>query len=104
MSENLAMEFEQAMYDVYRNALMECGYNARYFHQMLVDRGGVQTARQLIYDDKIHDGLEILRQHGRLDLSVEAVVWNNADKWRPLLNESEIEKAGQRLRDLGYFD
>lgn len=102
MSENLAMEFEQAMYDIYRNALMECGYNATYFHQMLVDKGGVQTARQLLNDDEIHEGLVKLWKLDRLDLTVEAEVWENA-KWRPLFNESEIEKAEQRLRGLNYF-
>ena len=104
MSENLKWAFDEAMRDVYRNALTECNYNARYFHQMLVDRGGVQTAKQLINDNKIHEGLEKLWKLERLDLTVEAEIWENAEKWRPLFTESEVEKAGQRLRDLGYFD
>ena len=102
MSENLKEAFEQAMYDIYTNALTECNYKASYFHQMLVNKGGVQTARQLLNDDKIHEGLENLRQRERLDLTVEAEVWENA-KWHPLFTESELKRAEQRLRDLNYF-
>ena len=102
MSENLAMEFEQAMYDIYRNAKLECNYNATYFHQMLGNMGGVATAKRLLNDDKIHDGFTRLWECGRLDLTMEAEIWENA-KWRPLFTDSEIKKAEQRLRDLNYF-
>lgn len=102
MSENLAMEFEQAMYGIYRNAKLECGYTATYFHQMLVNMGGVQTAKRLLNDDKIHDGLANLWERGRLDLTVEAQVWDNA-KWHRLFTDGELRKAEQRLRSFGYF-
>lgn len=102
MSENLALEFEQAMYDIYRNAKLECNYNATYFHQMLCRMGGVAAAKWLLNDDKIHDGFTKLWECGRLDLTMEAEVWENA-KWHPLFTDSEIKKAEQRLRDLNYF-
>lgn len=102
MSENLEEAFDQAMHDIYRNAKLECNYNARLFHKMLVDMGGVATAKQLLNDDKIHDGFTRLWECGRLDLTMEAEVWENA-KWRPLFTESELKKAEQRLLGLNYF-
>lgn len=102
MSENLALEFDQAMYGIYRNAKLECNYNARLFRQMLVDMGGVATAKRLLNDDKIHDGFTRLWECGRLDLTMEAEIWENAN-WHPLFTDSELRKAEQRLRDLNYF-
>ena len=104
MSENLEMEFERAMYGVYINAKTECGYNAEYFHQMLDDMGGVATAKRLLDDNRIHDGLANLWELGRLDLTVEATIWDNVTKWRPLFTDDELKKVEQRLRELGYFD
>ena len=104
MSENLEKAFEEAMYGVYINAKTECGYNAEYFYQMLDDMGGVATAKRLLNDNRIHDGLANLWELGRLDLTVEATIWDNVAKWHPLFDKRELKKAEQRLRDLGYFD
>lgn len=102
MSENLEGAFEGAMYGIYRNAKVECNYTAGYFYQMLVNMGGVATAKRLLNDDKIHDGFTRLWECGRLDLTLEAEVWENA-KWHPLFTDSELRKAEQCLRDLNYF-
>lgn len=102
MSENLEGAFDEAMYGIYRNAKLECNYNATYFHQMLGNMGGVATAKRLLNDDKIHDGFTRLWECGRLDLTMEAEIWENA-KWHPLFTNSELRKAEQRLRDLNYF-
>ena len=102
MSENLAREFEQAMRDIYRNALTECGYNARYFHQMLDIVGGVETAKRLLNNDGAQYGFIKLWEHGRLDLTMEAEIWENP-KWHPLFTDSELEEVKWRLIAYEYF-
>jgi hypothetical protein len=44
---NLEQQFTQAMFDIYRRAKTEAGYNASIFLQMISDRGGVDTAKRL---------------------------------------------------------
>lgn len=102
MSENLEMAFERAMYGVYTKAKSECNYNARIFRQMLDDRGGVGTAKRLLDGYKIHYGLRKLNERGRLDISMEAEIWDNP-KWHRLFTDSELKVAEWRLRKLGYF-
>jgi hypothetical protein len=66
------------MVDIYQTAKRELGYTATRFIQMVSDRGGLAAARQLLWSDQISGGFETLRQHGRLDLSVEAHVLKDA--------------------------
>ncbi len=102
MSENLEKAFEEAMYDVYRNALTECGYNASYFHQMLGDRGGVGTAKRLISAGDFQYGFTKLWELGRLDITMEAEIWDNP-KWHRLFTDGELREVERRLRAYGYF-
>ena len=102
MSENLETAFEQAMYDVYRKAKTECGYNATYFHQMLDKMGGVQTARRLLNSDEAQYGFTKLWECKRLDITMEAEIWDNP-KWHPLFTDSELEEAKWRLCAYRYF-
>jgi hypothetical protein len=45
---SLEQQFTQAMFDIYRRAKTEAGYNASIFFQMISERGGVRTAKALI--------------------------------------------------------
>jgi hypothetical protein len=49
-------------------------YNASYFLQMLLEYGGVETVRRLLWKHDISDGFTTLWELKRLDLSVEAFV------------------------------
>ena len=102
MSENLKWAFDEAMRDVYRNALTECNYNARYFHQMLSDRGGVGTAKRLLSGDEFQYGFTKLWECGRLDITMEAEIWDNP-KWHRLFTDSELREVERRLSAYGYF-
>ena len=103
MTDNaLEAAFDDEMYTIYTRAKMECGYNATWFHQMLDEDGGVATAKRLLNDAKLHDGLEKLWKRCRLDLTVEAVIWDNP-RWHSLFNEEELQTAQRRLDELGYF-
>ncbi len=99
--ENLAQDFQQAMFHIYRQAKDEAKYTANIFLQMLVDRGGVDTAKFLINAPKESDGYTALYERGRLDLTVEAVIVENK-KWQQLFAPEEIERARRRLIQYGY--
>ena len=96
----LLARFDEAMMNVYRRALSECGYNASRFLKMLCDHGGMQTAKMLLHAPGVSEGYTALWERHRLDLTVEAVIL--APEWRPLFSEREREIAQARLDDYGY--
>ena len=65
------------MMDIYVRAKIEAGYVATIFHRMLCDHGGLETARHLINDQTVSSGYTALWERKRLDLTVEAVVYDN---------------------------
>ncbi|WP_249169943.1 hypothetical protein [Bradyrhizobium liaoningense] len=89
------------MFEIYRRAKTEAGYNATLFLRMLTDKGGLETAKQLINSSKPSDGYTRLYERGRLDLTVEAMVVENP-KWHDLFATEELAKARARLRQYGY--
>ncbi len=92
--ERLERRFDAAMLDIY-HAAARLGYRPTRFLEMVVDRGGVATAHQLLAADKIQDGLAQLFLLGRLDLTVEHHVL--LPDFGPLFNEKEREVARLRL-------
>ena len=70
---------------------------------MLNEKGAIQTARQLINASQPSDGYTRLWELKRLDLSVEAVVHNNAE-WHELFTQDELQRCEKRLADYGYFE
>jgi hypothetical protein len=98
---NLDAQFDQAMFDVYRRAKDEAGYNATIFLQMLTDDGGRRTAKTLINAARPSDGYTALCLRGRLNLTVEALVVED-ERWHPLFTEDELDRARKRLKDYQY--
>ena len=98
----LEQEFDQAMFKIYYSA-KEIGYTASKFFQMLVQHGGLQTARNLINASTISSGYTRLWELKRLDLSVEAVVHENSER-HPLFTAEELERCRKRLSEFGYFN
>jgi hypothetical protein len=88
-------QFDEAMFDIYRRAKSEAGYNATIFLRMLSDRGDLATAKFLINAQRESEGYTALYQQGRLDLTVEAMIVGNA-KWH------SSEEARSRLLKYGY--
>lgn len=100
---SLGKKFEEAMFNIYRTAAKDCQYRPTYFLQMLTERGGVETALQLIRSEKISDGFATLWEKERLDLTVEALV--QKEEWRSLFQDEDIGRAKSRLQKHGYrFD
>jgi hypothetical protein len=89
------LQFHRAMVEIYQTAKRELGYNATRFIQMVSKRGGLATAKQLLWSDQISDGFETLRRHGRLDLTVEAHVLK--DEFAELFTDEERQRARDRL-------
>ncbi|WP_439472500.1 hypothetical protein [Brevundimonas sp.] len=101
MADRLEQQFDQAMFNVYRQAKDEADYNATIFLQMLTDNGGLRTAKTLINAPRESEGYTALYLRERLDLTVEAVVVEN-DRWHPLFTSDELERARKRLRAYRY--
>ncbi|GIH62863.1 hypothetical protein [Microbispora siamensis] len=87
--------FHRAMVEIYQTAKRDLGYNATRFIQMVSERGGLATARQLLWSDQISDGFETLRSHGRLDLTVEAHVLKL--EFAELFTGEDRQRARDRL-------
>jgi hypothetical protein len=100
VSTDLENRFHDAMLNIYKRAKHETGYNARVFLGMVVDRGGLSTARYLLNAPKVSDGYTALWQRGRLDLTVEALALE--PEWQPLFSLTELKIAVDRLRQYNY--
>jgi hypothetical protein len=90
------------MFGIYAKAKAEAHYNATLFLGMLERQGGLLTAKYLINSPKPSDGYTALYERGRLDLTVEALVVENAE-WHELFTAEELAKARRRLREYGYI-
>jgi hypothetical protein len=93
--------FDAAMFEIYRRAKSEAGYNATIFVRMVSDKGGLATAKYLINSSKPSDGYTHLYDRGRLDLTVEAMVVENM-KWHEFFTSDELSRARLRLKQYGY--
>lgn len=101
MDEDCGAPFDAAMFDIYRKAKEEAGYQATLFLQMLSNRGGLSTAKYLINTTKPSDGYTALSERNRLDLTVEALVVENR-RWHKCFSSEELDKARARLKQYGY--
>ncbi|MBT2212884.1 hypothetical protein [Actinomadura sp. NEAU-AAG7] len=95
-------EFHQAMVAIYQTAKRELGYNATRFLQMVSHEGGVATAKRLLWSDAPSDGFTTLRDHGRLDLTVEAHVLR--PEYERLFTDEDRQKARERLEQYGWVE
>ena len=98
--EEMKRQFEQDMVNIYKTAKKECGYTATRFLQMIGKQGGLATAQQLIAKPGGTDGFATLWEHGRLDLSVEALVLRR--EYQSLFSEEEKLLCADRLKEYGF--
>ena len=96
---NLEERFHQEMLRIYEGA-KEFGYNPTYFLRMVVDRGGLSAAKQLLDGNELSDGFVRLWHEQRLDLSVEALALR--EPWRLLFTHEELAEAQRRLDGAEY--
>jgi hypothetical protein len=100
MSRSAELAFDKAMHEIYENAFAECGYRAMRFLNLVNQIGGLAAAKQLLRSDTHPEGLTALWEHGRLDLSMEALVLQK--EWAELFTSDELKLAKRRLARLGY--
>lgn len=89
------------MRNIYITVKKEIGYNATRFLQLLYEKGGLQAAKILISKEGGTYGFEVLREHKRLDLSVEAHVLK--PEYRELFTDEERKMCRERLERFGYI-
>jgi hypothetical protein len=94
--------WNRVMVSIYETAKRELGYNATRFIQMISERGGLQTARQLIWTESPSDGFTFLWEHHRLDLTVEAHMLD--DKYANLFSDEDRQRARDRLTQYGWTE
>lgn len=98
----LQSAFGEEMHRIYQRALSEAGYKATRFLHMLHEHGGLQTARTLLHASTVSEGYAALWERGRLDLTVEAMIHDNA-RWHPLFTPAELAICEKRLTDYEYL-
>jgi 5-methylcytosine-specific restriction protein A len=75
-------------------------YRPNYFIGMLETDGGHLTVIKLLSANGVSEGFKKLWEHGRLDLSVEALVVES--EWRTAFDPVLIARAEKRLNEVGY--
>lgn len=107
----LEMRFHDDMLGVFRLAgeatrrtrpdgTIERGYWASYFLRGVRNHGGPDYAHQLLRKQGTTDGFQRLRQEGRLDLTMEALVLR--PEYTELFSEEERSVAAHGLAEAGY--
>lgn len=92
--------FHESMLDIYWLAGDATGYWASYFLRGVRNKGGLTEARDLLRKTGTSPGFERLKEEGRLDLSMEAIVIR--PEYASLFTPAEVELAQERLAEAGY--
>jgi len=95
----LTDDFHAAMLNIYDEALrLKPPYPATRFRRMVLERGGLQAAKDLLETRVPSDGFtELFMRGNRLDISVEYLVLKHP--WRTLFEPRHLEEARRRLMD-----
>jgi len=93
-------KFHEDMRGIYLTAKKELKYNASRFWQLVSEKGALCAAKILIAKDGGTYGFEILWEHGRLDLSIEAHVLKS--EYRDLFTDEERQICRDRLISFGF--
>ena len=101
MEKNLNERFHESMLDIYKRAKKEAGYNATRYLQLLDQHKGLKTAKILIDAPKVSDGYTALWERQRLDLTVEALIFDNPE-YHELFTDKELCTVKQRLVQYQY--
>ncbi|MBU3159510.1 hypothetical protein KPL37_07040 [Clostridium frigoris] len=97
---DLERKFNKDMTNIYRKADKECGYRATRFLQILSEKGGIITAKELVSKEGGTEGFLKLWQLGRLDLSIEALLLT--DEYKVLFTKEELKLSKERLEKYQY--
>ncbi|SFC47907.1 hypothetical protein [Clostridium uliginosum] len=96
----LELDLYNDMLRIYKEAEIQCNYKPTRLREMLLNQGGLKTAKKLISKNGGTDGFVRLWECHRLDLSVEALVLN--DKYKELFTEEDMNVCRDKLKEYGY--
>lgn len=94
-------QFDEAMLNIFVTAVRDAKYTPSEFDRLLLDRGGVATAKNLINRTKPSDGYTNLYMRGFLHLTVEAVIFDDS-RWHSLFTPDELEICWKRIVEYQY--
>ena len=97
--EQIKKGFHDEMVRIYEEE-KELGHNAIRFRKMLNNKGGFQTATDLLSKPQPQIGFERLRDSKNFELTVEFLVLQ--EPWRQLFEQRYLDEAEKRLRDCGF--
>jgi hypothetical protein len=96
----LEAKFHEAMVNVYHLGKKRCRYSATRFLQMVNERGGLETAKDLLVKTGTSEGLTTLWKNNCLDISMEALVLR--PEFEALFTEEERKIAREILVSYDY--
>jgi len=99
--DKLEKEIDDAVMDAVKEG-ERLGYSASSYLQKRAQDGPMVTAQRLLKDKQISYGLWKLKSMHRLDLSLEAIVYNNP-KFQPLFSQAIVDRCKDKLTQLDYF-
>ena len=97
--EDIKSKFQIELLETCKEAT-KLGYKPSYFLRMIDDYGAHEAARNLIHNNKIHEGFMKLYDLKRLDLSVERSALK--EEFSQLFTNKEKEICIKRLKDYGF--
>ena len=101
MNEDIEKRFHEDMLALYDKIGRSTGYWPHYFRRKVRNRGGLAAAKSWLNDAKsVSEGFKRLRDLGRLDFSMEALILQ--EPWSKLFTEAERHIAQTRLDLHGY--
>jgi hypothetical protein len=100
MDKNRDMQFTNFLREKAKEAERKIRYRPSYFLAMLETEGGYRTALKLLSSNDVSDGFVKLWEHGRLDLSVEALVVES--EWRQVFDPALLALAEKKLKKAKY--
>lgn len=92
----LERQFQAAMFEIYETA-SEFKYYPHNFRTMVMERGGLETAKYLIKAPGISYGFTKLWSKERMDVTVECLILDS--RWDDLFTEEERSITRRRLKD-----
>lgn len=92
-------EFHNEMVKIYEEE-KNIGRNTTYFRKMLNNKGGFQTAVNLLSKPQPQTGFKKLRDTKNFELKVEFLVLQ--EPWWHIFEQKYLDEAEKRLRDCGF--
>ena len=101
IKKSVVEEFERELHYLIKES-KKIGYNPSRLHQMIIrTNDSILMVKKLILSGDVQDGLKILKQKNRLDLSIETLVLK--ERFKPLFTDEEIKAAQWRLDEIKHM-